>query len=88
MAGFGVENDTLMTDPEKYPNFVDDMEIVMVFNFLHTKSMPIMCAGEGVLISQSRKTHAPILLTDIYIPSHVSICALDRSATHNGHNIS
>ena len=80
------DNDTLMTDPKTDSDSDDDMKTVIVFNCLYTWTVPTMCAGEGVLISQSRRTHAPV--TTIQDPSHAPIRALDSLATHTGHNIS
>ena len=58
------------------------METVVVFNCSHTKSMPTMCAGKGVLISQYL---TPVTIS--HDPSLAQICAIDSSATHIDHNI-
>ena len=65
-----------MTEPETDSDLDEsDVETVLTSNCSHSKIMPTLRAGEGVLKSQSRGTRAPDL-------------SLASSATHIGHNIS
>ena len=65
-----------LTEPESDSELDEsDVEMVLTSNCSHSKIMPTLHAGEGVLKSQSRGTRAPDL-------------SLASSATHIGHNIS
>ena len=72
-----------LTEPETDSDLDEsDVETVLTSNCSHSKIMPTLRAGEGVLKSQSRGTRALTRRT------HAPVLSLASSATHIGHNIS